>query len=194
MTNSYELDKKKRLIAEAAWRVILNQGFEGASVRNIAKEAAISLGSLRYYFSTQEELLEFTEGLAYMQISEAIESIMNEDMEPKDKIIGSLLELIPIGEEASVESKVRMAFILKRKLDASERKERKKEAEMLLKTIFSQLALLNLLRKDLSKSLEFERMQSFIEGLAVRDDSAKEIKNRALLLYHLNSICVENFD
>ena len=193
MTNSIELNKKKQLIAEAAWKMILMHGIEGASVRNISKEAGISLGSLRYYFSTQEELLSFSEELAYTRITEKIDAIMNDNRPPKGKILGSLLELLPAGQNSSVESEVRMAFVIKRRTSSSETNEKRKETHLILKTIFSQLALLNLLRKDLSVSMEVERLHSFIEGLAFRDDSSSGVTNKSLLLYHLNSICVEDF-
>ncbi|HSI66277.1 MAG TPA: TetR family transcriptional regulator [Planococcus sp. (in: firmicutes)] len=194
MTNPTELNKKKQLIAEAAWKMILVHGIEGASVRNISNEARISLGSLRYYFSTQDELLNYSEELAYTRISEKIDAKMNENLPPKEKILGSILELLPDRRGLSVESEVRMAFVIKRRMSSSPTNEKRKETQLLMKTIFSQLALLNLLRKDLSVSMEVERLHSFIEGLSLRDDSAADVTNKALLLYHLNSICVEDFE
>ncbi|QDY46516.1 helix-turn-helix transcriptional regulator [Planococcus glaciei] len=62
LTNHEEV---KQSIAEAAWRVILEHGMEGASVRTIAKEADLSLGALRYYFKTQDELVAYSRELVY---------------------------------------------------------------------------------------------------------------------------------
>ncbi|RKJ72007.1 TetR family transcriptional regulator, partial [Butyricicoccus sp. 1XD8-22] len=45
---------------------------EGASVRSIAKEANLSLGAVRHYFNTQEELLEFAMQLVEEQVRERI--------------------------------------------------------------------------------------------------------------------------
>jgi len=44
-------------ILRAALRVIGSEGIGGVTNRRIAKEAGVSLGSLTYYFETQEELL-----------------------------------------------------------------------------------------------------------------------------------------
>jgi AcrR family transcriptional regulator len=41
-------DKQRVLVAEAAWRIIRKNGMEQASVRNIAEEAGISVGSMRH--------------------------------------------------------------------------------------------------------------------------------------------------
>lgn len=59
MPKQIDHEKRRKEIAEATWRVILERGMEGASARNIAKEAGLSLGALRHYFSTQDELLVF---------------------------------------------------------------------------------------------------------------------------------------
>jgi len=51
--------ERRRELAEAVWRVIRRDGIEGASVREVAREAELSTGSLRHYFGTQSELLTF---------------------------------------------------------------------------------------------------------------------------------------
>lgn len=43
----------RRELAEAVWRVILRDGVEGASVREVAAEAGLSSGSLKHYFGSQ---------------------------------------------------------------------------------------------------------------------------------------------
>lgn len=43
MPKQIDHEKRRKQIAEATWRVILERGMEGASARNIAKEAGLSL-------------------------------------------------------------------------------------------------------------------------------------------------------
>ena len=50
-------DERRTELAEAVWRVIRREGVRGASVRGVAREAGLSMGSVRYFFGTQEELL-----------------------------------------------------------------------------------------------------------------------------------------
>ena len=52
-------DKQRQRVAEVALRVIQRGGLEKATVRNIAEEAELSVGSLRHYFTSQAELLAF---------------------------------------------------------------------------------------------------------------------------------------
>ena len=52
-------DQRRREIAAALTRLIVRVGVEGASVRAVAAEAGWSMGAVRYYFGTQEELLRF---------------------------------------------------------------------------------------------------------------------------------------
>ncbi|MGB3635817.1 MAG: TetR family transcriptional regulator, partial [Rubrobacteraceae bacterium] len=50
-------EERRRELAEAVWRVILRDGVEGVSVRNVAAEAGWSTGALRHYVGTKEDLL-----------------------------------------------------------------------------------------------------------------------------------------
>src|SRR5699024_12560041 len=53
-------NKKRKLIAEAAWNIVENEGIEKGSIRRVAAEAGMSPGALRHYFSTKDEMLLFT--------------------------------------------------------------------------------------------------------------------------------------
>jgi AcrR family transcriptional regulator len=52
-------DDRRRQIAELAIRVVCRDGREGATVRRIAREGGVSPGSLRHYFTNQDELIAF---------------------------------------------------------------------------------------------------------------------------------------
>ena len=60
MPKQVDHEKRRRQIAEATWRLISTEGIEQATVRKIAQEAGLSLGALRHYFATQDELLRFS--------------------------------------------------------------------------------------------------------------------------------------
>lgn len=197
MPKLIEHAKRKQMIAEAAWKVILDQGMEGASVRNIAKEANLSLGSLRYYFSTQEELLSFARDLVYQKTAERMGRVFKLDMPPKEKIVQVLLDLMPADGETRLEAEVRLVF----KVHARHKKEKfdaqKDSVYLAIKEVMSYLVLLNLLDKEADLHLETERMYSLLDGLAldgmIRPELLEANKLKRIIVYHLNSICNENF-
>lgn len=188
--------KQKQAIAEAAWRVILQQGMQKASARNIAKEASLSLGAMRYYFSSQNELLAYANQLVHARLAEKIDSIFQDDVQPKEKILRVLLSLMPSGKEPMLETSVRLS--LKMAIQETETSGSVPDAAYsAVKNVISYLALLNLLMKNTDLELETERMSALLDGLAIKiladPIEADEAKIKKLIRYHLNSICTESF-
>ena len=56
-------EKRREEIAEAAWRVVERAGPEGASMREIAREAGHTTGVVTHYFRDKRELMAFAFGL-----------------------------------------------------------------------------------------------------------------------------------
>jgi AcrR family transcriptional regulator len=50
---------RRRAIADALWRVVAREGFEGVSLRHVAAEAGVSMGMVQHYFHTKEQMLGF---------------------------------------------------------------------------------------------------------------------------------------
>ncbi|MGO3678769.1 MAG: TetR/AcrR family transcriptional regulator, partial [Microbacteriaceae bacterium] len=44
---------RRQLIAQALWRVVDEQGWSKATMREVAREAGVSLGQLQHYFSSR---------------------------------------------------------------------------------------------------------------------------------------------
>jgi AcrR family transcriptional regulator len=53
-----EVERNQKKIEDAALRVFTRLGFHGTSVRDIAKEAGVSIGNLYNYYHTKEEIFE----------------------------------------------------------------------------------------------------------------------------------------
>lgn len=197
MPKRIELTQRKEMIAEAAWKVILTHGMEGASVRNIAKEAGLSLGALRHYFASQNELLNFSRDLVYQKTAERMGRVFKLDMPPKEKIIEVLLDLMPAAGETKLEAEVRLVF----KIHARHKREvfdaEKDSVYLAIKEVMSYLVLLNLLKKEADLHMETERMYSLLDGLAldgmIRPQLLETHKLKRIIIYHLNSICSEDF-
>jgi len=105
-------DNRKKAIAEATWQVILEQGMKGATVRNIARKAGLSLGALRHYFSTQEELLIYAMDLVKERVAERVEKIALKNLPPKEVVLQMLLEIVPTNETTRAEMEVWLEFVL----------------------------------------------------------------------------------
>lgn len=189
--------KQKQLIAEAAWRVILEKGVHKASARTIAKEAGLSLGAMRYYFNSQEELLEYSEQLIHARIAEKIDDIFQDDLQPKAKIWKVLLCLLPSEEETTIEARSRISMKIANAKRIHPIDPEQDAAHIAVKNTISYLALLNLLHKEADLSFETERLLALINGLALEGSLHKKGVSKhtteSFIMYHLNSICIEKF-
>ncbi|UAT30966.1 TetR family transcriptional regulator C-terminal domain-containing protein [Bacillus badius] len=160
-------DKRKKDIAEATWRVILEQGMEGATVRNIAKEAELSLGALRHYFSTQDELLVYAMELVKEQAEARINQIVLENLPPKAALLKILMELVPATPETMAETEVWFAFIAyARHKDTPFSAQDDGVWDGISRMVYS-LHQANLLKDGLNPSLEAERLYALVDGLAL---------------------------
>lgn len=87
-----EFNDKQLEILQVAERLFTQMGFDGASVRDIAKEANINVAMISYYFGSKERLLE---ALIISRISSMklqIENLFKENLSPFEKI-DRLIEL-----------------------------------------------------------------------------------------------------
>jgi AcrR family transcriptional regulator len=187
-------DIRKKQIAKASWRVILEHGMEGATVRNIAKEAGLSLGALRHYFSTQDELLDYAMNLVIEKATERINKIIIKELPLKEKILHIMLEMVPTNEETMAEMEVWFTF-------TAHARHRKELFDGLhdgiyvgLRKLIEYLDQQNQLQKNLDKDIETERLYALVDGIALHAmvDPKRLDKERILKLfvYHINSICV----
>lgn len=189
--------KQKQMIAEAAWKVMLEKGVQKTSARNIAKEAGLSLGALRYYFNSQDDLMNYADQLVHARLAEKIDAIFQDDLQPKTKILSVLLCLLPAENRAGIEAEVRVCMKIATAKHHSSDAPGLDAAYSAAKNVISYLALLNLLGKEADLSLETDRLFSLINGLALglllHPEAPGEKKTKNLIMYHLNSICIEKF-
>ncbi len=192
MPKIVDVEERKRVIAEATWQVILEKGMEGASVRNIAKEAGLSLGALRHYFSNQDELLVYAMNLVMENVNRRIEQVLQEDLPLQEQVLKVLLQVLPIERQSMQEMEVWFTYV-------ASVKHKKEEANIPFNTlsagmekIINGLAVYELLREGLDLEMEVERLYAVVDGLAVHALFERERldRNRVVktLVYHLNSI------
>jgi AcrR family transcriptional regulator len=105
-------EERRRLIAQATWRVISRDGVRAASVRTVAAEAGLSTGSLRHYFDDHASLLLFAarhslELIALRMFAHLVEP----DAEPRATVQACLEELLPLDEQRAAECAVYFGLV-----------------------------------------------------------------------------------
>lgn len=101
-------------ISQALWRVVERDGMRGVSVRTVAAEAGVSPGSLRYYFSSQPELLVFAVELMVERVTGRITDrirAIGEGEDPVDWLIDLFKEGLPLDGTRTAEMHVWNAFV-----------------------------------------------------------------------------------
>jgi AcrR family transcriptional regulator len=96
---------RERLIGEAAWRVVVRDGITRLSVRNVAMEAGIAAGSLRYLFPTQESLRVYVLDLVRQRVLDRIAAI-ERSPSMRQTVEDYFSQLLPLDAERRVEMEV----------------------------------------------------------------------------------------
>lgn len=75
--NTENRKKREALILDAARTCFLAKGFHKTTMRDIAQEASVSLGSIYQYYKSKNDIIIAFVGMSNQETSEAIEYIMN---------------------------------------------------------------------------------------------------------------------
>lgn len=110
MPSRIDRNARKAELAEAAWRVILRSGVSAVSVRTVADEAGLAVGSLRHVFPTRTELLVYSAELMMERVLQRVGELPQED--GVEKYVLTVLEnLMPLTEQTRAEMDVNIALV-----------------------------------------------------------------------------------
>lgn len=87
----------EKIILEAAKKVFLDKGFDGARMQEIADEAEINKALLHYYFRSKDKLFDAIFDEAFKQFLPNISQVLTSDMELSDKIrafVGHYIDML----------------------------------------------------------------------------------------------------
>ncbi|WP_102261097.1 TetR/AcrR family transcriptional regulator [Mesobacillus jeotgali] len=194
MPKHVDHEERRQTIASATWKVIAEKGAEAATVRNIAEAAGLSLGALRYYFKTQDELIGFTLELVKERVQQRIQRILEQQLPPEESTLRILLEMIPHNEETYQEMAVWFQFMN----GVRQRKFSPESDDMLqgITLMMTQLEQHGLLKNELDMEVEIERLRAVVDGLAlhamISPEKYTEEKLTRILKTHLNEIFAAN--
>ncbi|HEY9394832.1 TetR/AcrR family transcriptional regulator [Nocardioides sp. NPDC006303] len=107
--------ERREAIAHALWRVVEQQGWPRATMREVAREADVSLGQLQHYFSSRTAMLTFAMEFAAEQTSERVArglTGLDQPPHPRDVLRVVLTEMLPLHPDARATSRMNAAYVL----------------------------------------------------------------------------------
>jgi AcrR family transcriptional regulator len=81
-----EFNEKQIDILQAAEKLFAENGFDGTSVRDIAKQANINIAMISYYFGSKEKLLDALVVYRTSDLKVQLDNILDETFSPMEKI------------------------------------------------------------------------------------------------------------
>lgn len=187
--------ERRREIAVAVWRVIRRDGVQGASVRAVAREAQTSMGALRHWFATQDELLHFAMTLVVEHTRARVAAVVAGAAPDAALALRVLEETLPLDDERRAEAEVWLALTARALTAPALAALRDRSAEDLLalcRWVLDVLAEAGDLRPGSDRSLEAERLYAVLDGLAVhavtRPSALPPGRVRQVLAAHLDGL------
>jgi AcrR family transcriptional regulator len=107
--------ERREAIAHALWRVVEQQGWPRATMREVAREAEVSLGQLQHYFSSRTAMLTFAMEFAAEQTSDRVTrglAGLDQPPHPRDVLRVVLTEMLPLHPDARATSRMNAAYVL----------------------------------------------------------------------------------
>ncbi|MGH8824482.1 MAG: TetR/AcrR family transcriptional regulator [Jiangellaceae bacterium] len=194
-------NQRRAQLAQAVWRIVVREGVRGASVRGVAREAGLSMGSVRHFFATQDELLRFAVQEVVEQATRRIEAGAEartsavDEGRPLDAATALLQEVLPLDEERLTEARVWAAFTAPPVTDpvmAAVRREADDGVRELCHDTLAGLASLGLLDPARDLAVETERVHALLDGLTLHllHDPTRTPADRvrSVLLAHLGDL------
>ncbi|GAB3622520.1 TetR/AcrR family transcriptional regulator [Mariniluteicoccus endophyticus] len=113
-------EARREELAGAVWRLVGRAGITGASVRAVAAESGWSMGAVRHYFSTQDELLGFAIEVMTRRIQERITALYTEEPTARgdaSRAAATLEQMLPMDADRRVEVLVWLAYMARARSD-----------------------------------------------------------------------------
>uniref|UniRef100_UPI0024545C31 TetR/AcrR family transcriptional regulator n=1 Tax=Nocardia farcinica TaxID=37329 RepID=UPI0024545C31 len=110
MPKTIDREQRRAEIAAAVWRLIDQSGVSAVSLRTVAAEAGLVLGSLRHTFPTKADLLAYAMELVFVRAEQRV-SAHAAIGDPRRRALAMLLELLPLDEQRRIEMRVDLALV-----------------------------------------------------------------------------------
>ncbi|MBV2155253.1 TetR/AcrR family transcriptional regulator [Kitasatospora sp. SUK 42] len=195
--------ERRQAVADAVLRVAAREGLEHASLRNVAEEAGLAIGSVRHYFAGGSELMIFAMQELARRIDARIRTHARALLDPapapgadrREQTARLLAETLPLDAERREESALWISFVTA----ARTRPElRPRAAEMqtgldaLVRRVLVEAERSGGLAPGLDLAVETRRLSALLDGLTLQavqypdlvgPDALREVLHR-----HLDSL------
>lgn len=190
-----DVAQRRAELAEAVWRVIRREGLERVSVRNVAREAGSSMGALRHYFATQDDLLGFAMQLVMERARARVLDVRDAGPDPRSRAMAMIEEVLPLNPERLAEAQVWLALTARSLVDpalAALRDKCYEDLQHLCMVVVTSLLENRRTPEGKNLSLEVERLYAVIDGLALHAVTRPAATDpgwvRTVLAHHLDSL------
>ncbi|MDP9935386.1 TetR/AcrR family transcriptional regulator [Paenarthrobacter nicotinovorans] len=176
MPKIVDAEARRQEVVRAVFRIIASDGLERASLREVADEAGLAVGSVRHYFASSDELLVFSFGAVIDRIAGRLESALAEveqevlgTPEQDAAVLNLLGQLLPLDEELAVDACVWMAFRHAARIKPVLAPEAERSHRAVAAIVGRLILLLNPAQADHQQNLvtEAERLLATMDGLSM---------------------------
>lgn len=151
------------------WRILLRDGIAAVTVRALAAESGWSVGAIRHYYQSQDDLILFATSEMLATITQRIQSL-DLDHPDRDVLLQAIEEMLPLDRQRKAEAQVWFALLTRRVANprvAAEANDIDLIVRDAVRMVLAKLEAAKLLsgRRDLE--VEAVRLHALIDGLAL---------------------------
>lgn len=194
---------RRLAVVDAVFRVVLRDGLERASLRTVADEAGLNIGSVRHYFDSQRDLMCFAMQAMIDRVgARLLCRVADYDAlgpvgpaQQRERAVGLLGELLPLDEQRRAEVTVFIDFVMAARTNPAFAGLADKAARgirSLVRQTLTRLLEASGVRKDLDLDVETERLASLLDGLGLNAVLYPQLVGAdacaAVLLAHLEGL------
>ncbi|YCK83372.1 TetR family transcriptional regulator C-terminal domain-containing protein [Arthrobacter sp. D3-18] len=176
MPKIVDAEARRHEVVQAVFRIIASDGLERASLREVADEAGLAVGSVRHYFASSDELLVFSFAAVIDRIAGRLEAALvsveeasPDSPEQHNAVLNLLGQFLPLDEELAVDACVWMAFRHAARIKPVLADEAERSHRTVAAVIGRLIMLLNPAEADAQQALvtEAERLLATMDGLCM---------------------------
>lgn len=191
-------DDRRIEVANAAWRVIVREGLDRASMRAIAQELGSSTGVVTHYFRDKEELTLFALERVFEHVLEDMK-VCIKGRQGIDRLEQMILTALPLNVSDKADWKVWVAFLgysIGRKHLVQEHRKRYDFLRQIISQELADLQTANLIRADLDVTLEANALIALVDGIGtgvvICPEQFSAEQQQYLVRRHINAVLVSS--